>query len=63
MLNILLDHICKSLDFKGVSLAEAWQKYFTNFGFITETSFYAFLDEIGIDYKTKELQKFMPAFI
>jgi hypothetical protein len=35
----MLDHICKSLDFKGVSLDEAWEKYFTNFGFITFESF------------------------
>lgn len=34
--NLLLNHICKSLDLKGVSLEEAWEKYFVNFGFISE---------------------------
>lgn len=33
--DLLLEHICKSLNFKGVSLDEAWGKYYINTGFIS----------------------------
>lgn len=47
---MLFDHICKSLDFKGVSLEEGLEGYFGNFGFVGWEGFYGFLRDIGFDF-------------